>query len=248
MDSSSVTSISQLATLQDLDQQCSEKLAEVESLQAEIHDLDHQLAEQRTAVRAIRAEHEALESRRKELEAHLADEESKLKDRRMRLNRVRNEKELVALRREIEVGKETNQQLEEDILRSMELLEGLTAKLTDGEQVLQSLEGQTAETLVAHRSRIETLSADLTRDRERRGHMVRELDPALLRKYEQIFARRGGTAVVEVRSGICLGCHMNLPPQFFNELQRSREVRLCPNCHRILYCRPERLDDSAAER
>jgi predicted nucleic acid-binding Zn-ribbon protein len=33
-----------------------------------------------------------------------------------------------------------------------------------------------------------------------------------------------------------------LPPQFFNELQRSREVRLCPNCHRILYWRPERLD------
>ena len=41
----------------------------------------------------------------------------------MRLNRVRNEKELQALRREIEIGKEANQQAEEELLRIFESLE-----------------------------------------------------------------------------------------------------------------------------
>jgi len=54
--------------------------------------------------------------------------------------------------------------------------------------------------------------------------------------------------VVEVRNGTCLGCHMNLPPQFFNELQRARDIRLCPNCHRILFWRPERVESSEPER
>ena len=43
--------------------------------------------------------------------------------------------------------------------------------------------------------------------------------------------------VVEARGGICLGCHINLPPQMFNELQRYREVRQCPSCHRIVFWR-----------
>ena len=46
----------------------------------------------------------------------------------------------------------------------------------------------------------------------------------------------------ETQAGTCLGCHMHLPPQFFNELQRARDIRLCPNCHRILFWRADRVD------
>jgi predicted nucleic acid-binding Zn-ribbon protein len=58
-------------------------------------------------------------------------------------------------------------------------------------------------------------------------------------KYEQIFERRGGTAVVEARNGICQGCRMRVPPQLYNELQRHRDIRNCPNCHRIIFWRAE---------
>ena len=58
-------------------------------------------------------------------------------------------------------------------------------------------------------------------------------------KYEQIFERRGGSAVVVGRQGVCTGCHMNVPPQMYNELQKFRDIRQCPNCHRILFYRPE---------
>jgi predicted nucleic acid-binding Zn-ribbon protein len=58
-------------------------------------------------------------------------------------------------------------------------------------------------------------------------------------KYEQIFERRGGMAVVEARNGICQGCRMRVPPQLYNELQKHHEIRMCPNCHRILFWRAE---------
>ncbi|MBI3783976.1 MAG: hypothetical protein HY270_11300 [Deltaproteobacteria bacterium] len=169
-------------------------------------------------------------------------------DRRMRLNRVRNEKELQALRREIEVGKETNQQREEEILGVLEALEELNAKASDAERAQSELAERASSEAENHRDRIRQLAAEIEAATDSRDRMTQGLDSNVLRKYEQIFARRGGIAVVEVRNGICLGCHMNLPPQFYNELQRAVDIRSCPNCHRILYCRAERVDSNEVSR
>ena len=245
---STETSISQLAALQEIDRQQREKTVLVEELEAEVADLEGRLARQREATQAIRAERDQLEARRRELEAQLYDEEAKIKDRRMRLNRVRNEKELQALRREIEVSKEANQLMEEEVLRLLESVEALNASTAEAERALAELEGQATTKAAEQRARIEQVRLEVASEHQNRARMAAALDASLLQKYEQIFKRRGGTAVVEVRSGTCQGCHMHLPPQFFNELQRSRDVRLCPNCHRILFWRPERLDPTDTPR
>ena len=244
----SQTSLSQLAALQEIDRQQRDKTVLVQSLEGAVADLEGRLMQLRDVTRAKQAERDAIETKRRELEAHLEDEEAKMKDRRMRLNRVRNEKELQAIRREIEVGKEANQQLEEEVLAVLEALDNLNGAAAAAERELAELESTAAAGIAERRGRIEVLVAEVGRDREMRRQLAAALDGALLRKYEQIFERRGGTAVVEVRSGTCLGCHMHLPPQFFNELQRSQEVRVCPNCHRILFWRAERLDPADVSR
>jgi len=248
VESSTETSISQLAALQEIDRQQREKTALVQELEAAIAESESQLVKQREVTHSTQTERDVVESRRRELETQLYLEEAKMKDRRMRLNRVRNEKELQALRREIELSKEANQQIEEEVLRLLESAEALNATTADAELALADLEARAATITVEQRANIEQVLRELASQREVRARMAAALDDELLQKYEQIFKRRGGTAVVEVRNGTCLGCHMNLPPQFFNELQRSRDVRLCPNCHRILFWRPEPLDPSDASR
>jgi len=248
VESSTESAIMQLATLQGLDRQVREKTDLRGRLEKEIVTLDSQLLQQREAATAARSEKDTTEARRRDLEARLEDEESKMKDRRMRLNRVRNEKELQALRHEIEVGKEQNQLLEEELLRVMEAAEASGAASAESERLLSELQVTVTTQVTEYRQRISELDQAVQQHRDARTRMVDGLDRALLRKYEQIFERRGGTAVVEVRNGICLGCHMNLPPQFYNELQRLRDVRLCPNCHRILFWRGERLESTEPER
>lgn len=242
MDNLTETSIDRLAALQELDRQLREKTELVRTSEGEVAELENQLAQQRELARQARAARDAAEARRAELEAQLEVEETKMKDRRMRLNRVRNEKELQALRREIEVGKEANQQIEEELLRMMESLETLSATTAEAEQRLAELEDASTAKISERRAGMGQLLEAVARERETRDRMASALDARLRQKYEQIFERRGGTAVVEVRNGICQGCHMNLPPQLFNELQRTRDVRLCPNCNRILFWRPERLE------
>jgi predicted nucleic acid-binding Zn-ribbon protein len=240
--------IDRLAALQEIDCQLREKIELLQALEREAAELENQLLLQRERTSAAQAERDAVETRRRGLEAHLEAEEAKMKDRRMRLNRVRNEKELQALRYEIEVGKEANQQVEEELLHIFELLETLNASVKQAEDLLREIQAEADAKSVERRTRVNTLQAEVKVQREVRARLAATLDSRLRQKYEQIFERRGGTAVVEVRDGTCLGCHMHLPPQFFNELQRTREVRLCPSCHRILFWRPERLDQAEPAR
>jgi len=69
------------------------------------------------------------------------------------------------------------------------------------------------------------------------------MNGGLLEKYERIRNRNGGIGVVSVWKAVCNGCHMNIPPQLYNELQKSSELMICPNCNRIIYYQNK---DSAA--
>jgi len=234
----STTPIERLAALQGLDRELRRKAETLRSAEAEIAELEAQVALRREAVHQRRTERDAADARRQELETALETEEAKMTDRRMRLNRVRNEKELQALRREIELGKEANRQAEEQILGLFETLDGLTAALADAEQQLADVETAAAAKTQEHQDLLDRLRAEVAADRARRDQVAADVDAGLRGRYEQLLERRGGAAVVEARNGICQGCFMNIPPQLYNELQRSRDVRTCPNCHRMLLWRP----------
>ena len=107
------------------------------------------------------------------------------------------------------------------------------------------LESPATEEIVEKRGKLTSLEQDVAEDAKLRDQLAGKLNVAVRSKYEQIFARRGGLAVVEVRNGTCQGCHMHVPPQLFNEIKKFRDVRQCPNCHRMLYWRPEGQEGSA---
>jgi predicted nucleic acid-binding Zn-ribbon protein len=239
------TELERLAILQRLDRHLREKAEVVATLEREVSSMEIELNAEREAVRALRSGRSESDEKRRALEARLEEEGGKMKERRMRLNRVRNEKELSALRREIEIGKELNQQLETEVIAAMQELESLDTALGERERTLAALEEKFASEIVGHRQRILGLTGEVKSERVARDEVAESLSRELRGKYEQIFARRGGTTVVEIRNGTCMGCHMHVPPQFFNELQRTKDVRLCPNCHRILIWRPESTEASA---
>lgn len=243
MQNSSIPAIAQLAELQRLDRARREKETQIQSLEGDLEALNADIEiKQRACVEAREALTTA-EARRREVESQLELEGTKIKDRRMRLNRVRNEKELQALRHEIEVSKEQNQVLEEEAIRLLEAIETLSAECQRAEEAFAECELEAADRKESDELQLATLRAELDSSRDGRQRVADALDHALLQRYELIFERRGGTAVVEVKNGICQGCRMSIPPQMYNELQKNPEVRLCPSCHRILYWQPEKLED-----
>jgi hypothetical protein len=237
VDAPTEAAIDRLATLQGLDRDLKAKRERIEALLAEAEGLEARLNDERAAAARLGAERSNLDAQRADLEERLEIQGGKIRDSRMRMNRVRTEAEILALQRQVEIGREANQQLEEQLLSVMESLEAVDAQLAIARGNVQQLEAKAESDAAERRREAEGLRRELADERARRDQVAQAIDPRLRSKYEQLFEHRGGTAVVEVRHGTCLGCHMNVPPQLFNEVQRYRDVRQCPNCHRILYWR-----------
>lgn len=235
-----------LVNLQTIDLQLRERTDAIDTLRREMAELDAELAAQRQALDAARTERAELESRRRDIEGTLADEEAKMKDRRMRLNRIRNEKEASAVRREIEVAKEGTGLMEEELMAVFDQLDGAKAREAELAAAHEALAGRRASEGERVELEIGELSSGLDEARSRREMLAAGLDAGLRRQYETIFARKRGQAVVEVRGGTCDGCHMRIAPQLANEIHRNTRVITCPSCHRILYARPPEAATSNA--
>jgi predicted nucleic acid-binding Zn-ribbon protein len=82
---------------------------------------------------------------------------------------------------------------------------------------------------------------------EQRSKIESRVPREPLALYDRI-RRRKPQAMVEVIDGTCQGCHLQIPPQIYNEAQRGERVLQCPNCTRIIYWRkPDRDRPPAAD-
>jgi predicted nucleic acid-binding Zn-ribbon protein len=233
------TQIEVLATLQIVDQSLRAKSLEISEAEGRVSALEEAVRAQTTATTGVRGEVKALGTRQRDLEGQLTAAEAKMKDRRMRITRIRNDKELGLAKREVDLLKEETSNLETELMGVMEESEASTAKLQGLESELARLTAERDAESAALREKQNRLAAEIERERATRTELVESVDGDLRRKYEMIFSRRGGVAVVEVRGGTCQGCRMRVPPQLFNEIQRNQNVILCPSCQRMLYWRAD---------
>ena len=234
-DSAQIHDIDRLAALQDIDRRLKDRRDRMTALAGEADGFELELERKRQTVVTLTAERDSLELRRVEMDRQLELSGVKIRDNRMRMNRIRNSTELLALQREIDLSKEANSQTEDELIRVMETLEVLAAQLTAAQEVLQTIESQAAETVAERRAQAAALRQEVEAEIGARDELASGMDPQLRSKYEMIFDRRGGNAVVAAVDCICTGCRMRIPPQFYNELLKFRDIRQCPNCHRILF-------------
>jgi predicted nucleic acid-binding Zn-ribbon protein len=229
-------------SLQTIDQAISGKKREAEATMRQLRELEAHVKQREAEAAQLGEEHAGVKAQQREIERERAEIDDKMKDRRMRLQRVRSDKEMQATQREIDVMKERTTQLDEHELQILEVVETLDTRLAE---VAENLRGG-QDALSGERESLVARGAELTQqiDRETvaRVELAEAVDANLRRRYDAIFARRGGTAVVLVNDGACQGCHMRVPPQLFNQILRGGEVFDCPSCHRILFASVDNHD------
>jgi len=227
-----------LASLQNVDREIKEKSGAKGALLTEIQRREEEIEAKNAETALLRAEWSGKDKLRQEKEQLLQEESKKAMEKRMRMSRIKNIKELQALQREIDQIKLGNAQLEEELIKLLEEAEACAISLKAKEEELKKLQDEWKEKrgeLEAQVAGIEQAVAEASAVRQA---IATRLNGELIERYELIFSRRGGMAVVTVSEGICQGCYMNIPPQLWNEIIRSEKLILCPSCHRILYCKP----------
>lgn len=177
--------------------------------------------------------------RRRELEATLADEGERIKDRQTKLMSIQTNREYQSILKEIEDTKTANQQREEELTLLLEQSELIQRKIDEIGKQCAEMEAQLEEETKRVAQQAAKLEADKGKITKVRDAQAKKVDSKYLNRYEMLRAKRNGLAVTGVTRGVCRGCNMNIPPQMFNRLLKEQELLTCPTCNRMMYHLPE---------
>lgn len=158
-----------------------------------------------------------------------------LKKTKDRLLEVKTNKEYHAMLKEIEITEKKNSEIEDKIIYVLEEIDDVRRGLKTKEEELSVYRLKYEEERKKIGEEMNSIDSERLVCQEKISDLSENINVDILRRYEIIKERRDGLAVVSVWNGACNGCHMNIPPQMYNELQKSADLMLCPNCNRIIY-------------
>ncbi len=227
--------IVRLMDLQVLDRQLQELEQTLATIAGKVETLREQNASNQEELQRLTEEDQQAAAARKKAEKDLAEGEARIRNKRMRLNMVRTDKELQALTLEVESLKETNQRLETELLAMIESADPRAARIKELGELIAKGRAALAEGEKEIAAQVEELKTSIASKRRERDKVASEVQPNLLQRYNTLFTRRQGIAVALAKGGSCMGCRRLLPPQLFNEIQKHLQIHFCPNCQRILY-------------
>lgn len=180
---------------------------------------------------------EELDKERRKKEKELEADKEKIKKLEVKLYDVKTNKEYQALLKEIEAAKETNDRTEEDVLVLMDKIEDLRKDNEASTEQLKKREKESEVEKIEIEKEIQSMDEIITRLTTERDNLLSVVSDSLRNIYGILRERRGGVAVTNVKNGVCMGCHMNIPPQLFIEVTKNKQLIQCPSCNRILFFR-----------
>jgi predicted nucleic acid-binding Zn-ribbon protein len=235
-----------LASLQTVDREIKQQNRLKQGLLGELQTREQELQAKKREVALLTAAFAEKEKLRREKDRVFQDDSKKAVDKRMRMNRIKNVKELQALQREIDQTRASNGELEEELIKIMVDIDAIKTNVKAKEDEMAKMQEEWQQKQQEMAAAICDIDQAVSDAASRRQRIASQVTGELISRYEMIFSRRGGTAVVEVAGGICQGCHMNIPPQLWNEIIKSDKVQHCPSCQRILYYKQSAEQEESA--
>ncbi len=237
----------QLLGLHELDKETLEITQNLNRLPQELKDRNQEMEGLEAERSSHLQEREIFQGQLREMEAEVADLEEGIKASRQRLMDISKELELKAMLKEIAFREDQRDQKETRVLELLDQVEAQNQIIAEKEQTLKKLKKQYNRRSTEVAAQVEKLEQQLAVLASKRDSLRKGLPAPLLKRYEFILRRRNGSAISEVRAGVCLGCHMNILPQQFIDLQKGEVIIQCPHCQRILYWLGEEEQEEGAE-
>jgi predicted nucleic acid-binding Zn-ribbon protein len=228
--------ITSLAKLQKIEIQTSSIKTKLDTVDQRIEILDKRLLEfkqtieeQKTLINELNQKYRTYDS---DLQMHF----DRIKKSEAKLSSVKTNKEYQSSLKEIDDLKDIGSKIEDDMIEFLDRIE-------EAENVLKSKTTEFSE----FEAQLKTEKDTIQREAEEQRHQLENLDTerktvssgiddAMLVTYNRIKANQtNNIGIVAVKDAVCQGCHMNIPPQMYNELQRGDSLKRCPICERIIY-------------
>ena len=225
-----------LVHLQDIENQKLSVKQQLDGVAAKVKALDDELSTCRAAVEAERSVQVTLEKQYADCEEQVQFNQTLITKIEEKRRSVKTEREYQALVKEENQLRTRKSQIEEEMIGYLSRIEIVNQTVADKEKDLQQIQEQVQsdkETIKMQAQESEIAFTELSR---RCDQIALEVAPELLKKFAWVKSRTpDGRGLAPVKDAVCMACHMNIPPQLFNELQRGDSLKMCPFCFRILY-------------
>ncbi len=227
--------LSLLGKLQSIDLSIEEITHKKEQYPKDIEMLDIKLLEENKKIEMEKERLKRLDKERRKKEGEIQLETERIKNLELKLYEVKTNKEYESVLKEIAESKRMNMEREDEILNILDESDMLKKEIENKERMLEDLKKEFERKKLELKEELKRVTNELEEKKRMREELIKKIDSALVDKYNIIKERRGGLAVVPVKDGICQGCHMNIPPQMFNEIRKNGDIKNCPSCNRFLY-------------
>ncbi len=178
---------------------------------------------------------EELNKNRKDHEEKLKRGHESLRKAKDRLTEVKTNKEYQSMLKEIEGIEQKNNEMEDGVLVLLEKIDQMKVGVQEREREFEIYREEYAAKKNQIEGELKSLEGEYTRHDHTSCELRKQIHPDIIKRYESIKNIRNGLAVVPAWKEVCQGCHMNIPPQMYIELQRDSDIKYCPQCNRIMY-------------
>ncbi len=205
------------------------------SVPGRLADLDNKQESLQTTYENEKNSLAVLKKKYRSMESEVQTNIAKISKSQEKLGSVKTNKEYQAILKEIDDIKGKNSAIEDEMIDCLEQMETVERELTEKSGILkQILANLTAEKDTINREAEENAKR-LDAAEQLRRQLAEDVDTALMADYDRVKKIVRTRPVVPVLKAICQGCHLNIPPQMFNELQRGDQLKFCPHCDRIVF-------------
>jgi len=224
-----------LVRLQAIDSEIRKIEKRLGKVDGEMAILDLELEEFESAIKSNVSICEEYQKKYRSLESDANMNLPKIAKSKEKLASVKTNKEYQALLKEIDDLKNANSKLEDQMLEILEQSENAEGQLSEKKHAFESAKIRVAgekagisKAAEEDRARLAGLQADFQT-------VLDTVNPDILKAFRSVRSRIGNLAIAKVEDAVCAGCHMNIPPQMYNDLQRFESLMYCPQCQRIIY-------------
>ena len=229
--------IESLQKLQTVDIRIRELTEGLERYPSEIDNLKKDLLEKEESIQLKEAKLAELRAQRNDFESSLRSNQESIKNSEARLFAIKTHREYEALQKEITDTRKETLEIEDQTISVMAEIEETETALGEEKENYATLEEQYAQQIVEKEKKIEELEISRGPAEREKSELVSKIDPKILPLYEKIF-KKNGRALALAENEQCTSCHINIPPQLYNEILKRLKPVQCPNCKKILYTKP----------
>lgn len=236
--------LSPLIELQKLDLRIMEISDQRRKIPERLHQVETPLREARQLLQEASASMEALVKERRAFERDVEVQDAHNDKMRARLSEIKTNKEYQAHLFELQMANKKKAEIEDRVLACMEKIEQLQQTVKEAQDKVTAVE----QTFTVEKRTLDELDRRLAGElaglEAQQREQASRVDRALLERYTRLKTSRKDQALAAIRSGMCAGCRLQIPPQLVAEVKRSQDLHTCPYCHRMLYWEGEPTPES----